>query len=336
MNKIDDFKVYSLPSLLAMILAMVLSALSFELYAKGQVREYWIAAEKVQWNYAPSGKNMIRPEKGLGVWGKTTSYTKYRYVQYTDASYSVSVKQPEWMGILGPQLRAEVGDTFKIHFKNNADKPLSMHPHGMHYTEDNDGADMRGLGGVIQPQQSYTYTWTVDKEAGPGPMDPSSIVWLYHSHVNPVEEIYDGLIGTIVITRKGMARSKEDPRPKDIERSFTALFMVFDEENGEEGGLMHAINGYIFGNLQGLEAFSGERVRWHLVGMGTEVDLHTAHWHGETVLNAGRRTDVINLLPSTMVSVTMNARNIGNWLFHCHVTDHVTAGMKTRWKVKSP
>lgn len=326
---------HSMHALLPVMLTVFLSTASCNLSAKGQIREYWIAAEKVQWDYAPSGKNLIHPKKGLGEWGNVTRYSKYRYIQYTDASYSIPVQQPEWMGILGPQLRAEVGDTFKIHFKNNADKPLSMHPHGMQYTEDNDGADMRGLGGIIQPNDSYTYTWEVDKEAGPGPRDPSSIVWVYHSHVDPVEEIYDGLIGTLVITRKGMARSKDDPRPKDVDTSFTALFMVFDEEKGAEGGLMHSINGYIFGNLKGLEAFKGDKVRWHLVGMGTEVDIHTAHWHGETVLNAGRRTDVINLLPSTMVSVTMNANNIGNWLFHCHVTDHVSAGMKTRWKIKS-
>jgi FtsP/CotA-like multicopper oxidase with cupredoxin domain len=300
----------------------------------GQIREYWIAAKKVEWNYLPTGKNLVMPEMGLGVWGKKTTYTKYRYLQYTDASYSKEVPQPEWMGILGPQLQAEVGDTFKVHFKNMADKPLSMHPHGVRYDEDNDGADHRGAGGMIAPGKSYTYTWVVDNDAGPGPSDPSSIAWVYHSHVDSVTEIYDGLIGSIVITRKGMARSAKDPAPKDVDRSFTTLFMIFNEQNGEEAGMMHAINGYIFGNLQGLDVYEGEKVRWHLIGMGNEVDLHTAHWHGKTVLAGGRRTDVIELLPSTMISVTMQADNPGSWLFHCHVSDHMTAGMKTRWQIK--
>ena len=47
-------------------------------------REYWIAAEKVEWNYAPSGQNLIRPAMGLDVWGKALVYEKYRYIQYTD------------------------------------------------------------------------------------------------------------------------------------------------------------------------------------------------------------------------------------------------------------
>ena len=66
---------------------------------------------------------------------------------------------------------------------------------------------------------------------------------------------------------------------------------------------MHSVNGYVFGNLP-LDAMTmkkGERVRWYLMGMGTEVDLHTPHWHGNTVTVIGMRTDVVSLLPATMV-----------------------------------
>ena len=55
----------------------------------------------------------------------------------------------------------------------------------------------------------------------------------YHSHVDSVTEIYDGLIGTIIVTKKGMQRSSTDPRPKDIDTAFTTMFMIFDE-NGRE------------------------------------------------------------------------------------------------------
>jgi hypothetical protein len=30
-------------------------------------REDWIAAEKLLWNYAPSGRNLIHPDSGLDV-----------------------------------------------------------------------------------------------------------------------------------------------------------------------------------------------------------------------------------------------------------------------------
>ncbi len=334
-------------------------ALSTSLLLSSQVsatvREYWVAAEKVEWNYAPTGKNLFKPKKTMGVWGQQLVYIKYRYIAYTDNTFTTKVKQPEWMGILGPQLRAVEGDTFKIHFYNKADKPLSMHPHGMRYNEQNEGADMKGASAYVKPGEKFTYTWTIDHDASPGPADPSSIVWVYHSHVDSVTEIYDGLIGSIIVTKKGMERSAQDPRPRDIDVAFTNLFMIFDEngrdavkkikgkqprhevgeyeEDIEEGNLKHAINGYIFANLKGLIAKYGDRVRWHLIGMGTEVDLHTAHWHGKTVLDHGRRTDVVELLPTSMNSVDMIADNPGTWLYHCHVTDHITAGMITRWTV---
>ncbi len=315
-----------------------LSVLTFLLVSSSpiqaeNIREYWIAAEKTDWNYAPTGKNLIDQESDLDVWGKTLTYPKYRYIGYTDGSFAKPIPQPEWMGILGPTIRAVVGDTIKIHFLNKTDRPLSMHPHGVLYDADNEGAD-GGKGGNVPPGGRYTYTWIVDQDAGPGPADPSSIVWLYHSHVMAEEEINLGLIGSIIVTAQNQARSGKDPAPADIDQEFIALYMIFNEENDEESGLKHAINGRIFGNLAGFETKLGQRIRWHLVALGNEVDNHTVHWHGQTVLDHGRRTDVIELMPASMTSVDMVPRSRGDWLFHCHVSDHMMAGMATRWQVK--
>jgi hephaestin len=67
--------------------------------------------------------------------------------------------------------------------------------------------------------------------------------------------------------------------------------------------------------------------------MGSEVDLHTPHWHGNTVVISGMRTDVTSLLPAQMVTVDMRPDAPGIWLFHCHVGDHILAGMVTRYRV---
>ena len=304
---------------------------SFQVQAS--VREYWIAAEKVSWNYAPSARNQIDPDAGLGVWGESLKYTKYRYIGYTDNSYAVPLSQDKWMGILGPQIRGVVGDTIVVHFLNRTDRKLSMHPHGVLYSKDNEGADSNSKGANVLPGESYEYTWIVDEDAGPGPNDPSTIVWLYHSHVMGEEEINLGLVGAIIITRKGMEISYSNPSPRDVDHEFISLFMIFNEENDEESGLKHAINGRIFGNLNGYETKIGERVRWHVAALGNEQDNHTVHWHGQTVLNQGHRTDVIEVLPASMVSVDMTPRSPGSWLLHCHVNDHMLAGMSTRWHV---
>ena len=109
--------------------------------------------------------------------------------------------------------------------------------------------------------------------------------------------------------------------------------MIFNEENGEESGMKHTINGRIFGNLKGYDTSIGKRVRWYVMALGNETDNPTVHWHAQTVLDHGRRTDVVEVLPASMTSVDMIPRSPGNWLLHCHVDDHMMAGMSTRWNV---
>ena len=72
----------------------------------------------------------------------------------------------------------------------------------------------------------------------------------------------------------------------------------------------------------------GERVRWYLFGLGSETDLHTPHWHGLRVVEEGvRRTDTVELLPASMKVADMVPDNPGDWLFHCHVSEHMANGM---------
>ena len=102
------------------------------------------------------------------------------------------------------------------------------------------------------------------------------------------------------------------------------------QEIFEVGGRA-TINGRLFGNLAGLEMNEGERVRWYLFGLGSERDFHTAHWHGQRVIEDGRRrTDVVELLPASMKVADAVADNPGSWLFHCHVADHMREGMFAR------
>jgi FtsP/CotA-like multicopper oxidase with cupredoxin domain len=103
-------------------------------------------------------------------------------------------------------------------FKNNLDRPASVHAHGVFYAKNGEGAPYQdGTGGAdkaddaVAPGTTHTYTWQVPERAGPGPMDPSSILWMYHSHVDEVRDIYSGLQGPIVVTRRGMTRPDGTP-----------------------------------------------------------------------------------------------------------------------------
>jgi len=298
-------------------------------------RHYYIAAEDVTWDYAPSGINLLTALPIRQPWLKL-QWPKTRFIEYTDDSFTKKKPQPDWLGLLGPAIRAEVGDEIVVEFMNRSRFAHSMHPHGLRYSKDNEGAMYLplGKGDRVAPGRRYTYHWLANAASGPGTGQPSSIVWWYHSHVDPNIEINAGLLGPIIVTAKGKA--KPDGSPKDVDREFVASFMIFDEMGGKPAGQFYAINGYVFGNLPGLYAKQGERVRWYLLGMGNEIDVHTPHWHGETVTDEGRHTDVTELLPGSMKTVDMLADNPGAWMFHCHVEDHMEAGMVAVYTIYPP
>ena len=294
-------------------------------------------------------------------------YMKSLYREYTDDSFKNLVPRPaKWrhLGMLGPVLHATVGDTIKVVFKNNTPYPASMHPHGVFYDKSSEGAPYDdGTSGkdtaddAVKTGARHTYVWQVPKRAGPGPSDGSSVMWMYHGHTDEVADTYSGLMGVIIVTSRGMARA--DGSPKDVDREFVANFMVENENESHwidtnieryaadpstvdkddddfiESNLMHSINGYVFGNVPRFTMKKGQRVRWYVMGMGTEVDLHTPHWHGNTVSVMGMRTDTISLLPASMVIADMEPDDVGKWQFHCHVADHITAGMLALYTVRS-
>jgi FtsP/CotA-like multicopper oxidase with cupredoxin domain len=316
--------------------------------ATAQTRHYYIAAEDGSWDFAPSGKNLVHCEGAApcdipSPWTDSHNFPVTRFIQY-EPDFKTPVAQPVWLGILGPIIRAEVGDTVKVHFCNRAAGSYGMHPHGFRYTKDNEGAHVfgantgspPGAGAEVMPGQCFEYTWVADSGSGPAAGELSSKVWWYHSHIDEPEETNKGLLGPIIVTRKGAARP--DGSPKEVDKEFVTAFFIFDKLDGEEPGLMHSINGYIFGNLKGLVADKGDKVRWHVIGMGNEVDLHTPHWHGKT-LKIGRgsvaqHTDLVQLLPGSMITADMKADNPGEWLYHCHVADHIDAGMFTTYQIK--
>ena len=333
----------------------------------GTTRTYYVSSDEVRWDYAPARRNLIsgtpftadqqvfvqRAKDRIG-----STYLKCLYRAFTDDAFRTRVQQPAYLGDLGPVLHAEVGDTIKVVFRNTCRFPTSMHPHGVKYDKDSEGAvydDGTGTshpGDAVATGRTVTYTWEAVDRSGPGPMDGDSAVWMYHSHTDEIGDVYAGLSGFLVVTAKGKARP--DGSPKSVDREVFSLFEVDDEnqsplleanlrgiaadpedEDFAESNLMHSINGYVYGNGPVAQLKKGERVRWYLMGMGTEVDLHTPHWHGNTVVANGMRTDVVSLLPASMLSADMTPDAVGTWLFHCHVGDHIAAGMQARYEVSN-
>jgi Multicopper oxidase len=269
----------------------------------GTVRDYFVSADEVLWDYAPTGRNEITgapfdetaaPYVLPGAGRIGARYLKCLYRGYTDAGFgSLQERSPQeaHLGFLGPVLTAEVGDTIRVVFRNTCPFPASVHPHGVFYAKADEGAPYAD-GSPRDVDREVFLDFTVDDE-----------------NQSP-------------LLAANQARAGVPVTPP--------------AEEGEEiaeSNLKHSINGYLYGGMPVIDVRVGQHVRWYAMSMGTEVDLHTPHWHGNDVLVAGMRMDVVSLLPAQMVTADMVPDDPGTWLVHCHVADHIRAGMSARYRV---
>uniref|UniRef100_A0ABI7X3V3 ferroxidase n=1 Tax=Felis catus TaxID=9685 RepID=A0ABI7X3V3_FELCA len=295
-----------------------------------------------------------------------SSYKKTIYKEYRDSSYVDEIAQPTWLGFLGPVLQAEVGDVILIHLKNFATRPYTIHPHGVFYEKDSEGSLYPdGSSGQLKaddfvpPGGSHIYNWTIPEGHAPTDADPACLTWIYHSHVDAPRDIATGLIGPLITCKRGTLDGHSPPQRKDVDSYFFLLFSVVDEnlswhidenivtycsdpasvdkedEAFQESNRMHAINGFVFGNLPDLSMCAQKRVAWHLFGMGNEVDVHTAFFHGQILTIRGHRTDVAHIFPATFVTAEMVPQEPGTWLISCQVNSHLRDGMQALYQVKS-
>lgn len=359
---------------------------------KGRVREYFVQAELRNWSYLDgdvSGRGYVAGDVAQGgacgsmdlaAFNETHhgawTWSKVRFVRYTDKFFTTlwqhtadEAARWEHLALLGPVLRAEVGDTIRVTFRNAAPVPFSLHPHGVVYPKGSEGAPyVDGSAGVrdggddrVAPGETWPYTWFVPDSAGPGPGDPSSIPWLYHGHVHEAGDENTGLVGVILVTGKGRARvpgsaNEADLRPKDVDRELVVMAKAFDEalaseEVHEEGYLSHmsspppgAPDGFsIFFTLNGLvacrlsiNATQGERVRLYGVSLGNEVDLHHIAITGHSLNFRGERVSGLSLLPGTMFAADTVLGAAGDWLITSSVIHHAERGMVARLAVRPP
>ncbi|KAM9316482.1 ceruloplasmin-like [Gastrophryne carolinensis] len=355
--------------LLAIYLLFVLRAGTS---SAGKLRTYWFGIQEINWDYAPSGKNIIsgKPinedahariylQQDFNRIGKI--YKKAVYYEYTNDLYTEKVNKPEWMGFLGPLIKAEIGDTIIIHLKNFASRPYSLHPHGVRYNKAHEGAyypdNTSGelkADDYVKPGESHTYEWEVVEDQGPTASDDDCIIRIYHSHIDSPKDISAGLMGPMMICKKG-ALDKYKQQKKE---EFFLMFFTIDENASwyidkniaafcsnpasvdkedadfQKSNFKHSINGYMFGNLPGLSVCENTNVIWYLFAMGNEVDLHSVYFHGQVLTFQHRRVDTLSLLPASMVQASMLSQNPGKWLLTSQVNIHFEEGMQAIYEVR--
>ncbi|XP_034430853.1 coagulation factor V [Hippoglossus hippoglossus] len=325
-------------------------------YSGPNVRTYFISAEEVKWDY--SGYGQRRQDK-VQLNTRKTTFAKVVFRSYTDSSFStpdVRGEMDEHLGILGPVIKAEVGQSIMVVFRNNGNRPYSIHPNGVSYTKQTEGLSYEDgskywykYDNEVQPNTTFTYLWKLPNEVGPKPSDSDCLTWAYYSGVNPERDIHSGLIGPLLVCREGTLSGNLP----DI-REFVLLFMTFDESQSwlyEKNHEMmqrksrrrnfdphfkdklkfQSINGIIY-NLKGLRMNTHQLVHWHLINMGSPKDFQSVHFHGQTFLHRGtgsHRQAVYPLLPGSFATLEMLPAKPGLWQLETEVGTNQQQGMQT-------
>jgi FtsP/CotA-like multicopper oxidase with cupredoxin domain len=289
----------------------------------GKLREYWVQADSFFHNVMPSGVD--------GMTGNTfsASQTSLWAIGYRAFTPGWGAPLPgnddigPNTGIPGPTFRAEVGDTVRVHFRNNNTyykTPHSISPHGFAFDVNNDGGWSWMLrdrpGTAVEFGQTYTYQW--------GTKPRSVGTWPYHDHskhfdpgrgtvvVEAGAEL--GLIGAVAITDQNTPKA-------DVE--FVTVWHSFYQ--GDIPGISQdfdCFNGLAYlGNTPTYKSKVGQRVRWRVVSLGN--DFHTFHIHGHAWQWAGYFTDSVVIGPGACLTLDYIEDNPGIWYYHCHVPMHV-------------
>jgi len=275
----------------------------------GREREYWVQARSVPWDIAPTGRDDWH-NRALA---KPTRFRAFTY-QLMAAGFDRPIGP---RSIPGPTLVAEVGDTLVVHFRNAESKlnqAVTMHPHGVRYNPDYDGAYLgkqTRVGGFVGPGEEFTYVW----EATPDAVG----VWPYHDHgPNHTLNTFRGLFGAIVIRPKG-AKAPDSEHVlflHSLTPPVTGLRRAFQAINGRTAA----------GNTPTMTARVGQDVAIHVIGMNN--DFHDFHIHGHRWRDsAGAFVDCPTVGPNETITARFTEDNPGRWLYHCHVFSHQDAGM---------
>ncbi|XP_056665858.1 coagulation factor VIII isoform X2 [Monodelphis domestica] len=334
----------------------------FDIYEDGEsqgprsfqkrTRHYFIAAQEKIWDYG-----LNQSPHFLGGRVQNTSAWEYKKVvfqEFADGSFTeplVHGELTEHLGLLGPYIRAEVEDYIVVTFKNQASRPYSFYSSLISY-EEHQGPESALRKKEVRPKETATYSWKVEPHMAPTDKEFDCKAWAYFSDVDMEKDLHSGLIGPILICHPNKLNPSYG-RQLTVQE-FTLFFTIFDEtkswyfdENMERNckppckvqvddpgfqrnNRFHAINGYMKDTLPGLVMAQHQRVRWYLLSMGSNENIHSIHFSGQVFTVRTRKEykmAVYNLYPGVFETVEMQPSQVGLWRVECMIGKHQQAGM---------
>ncbi|CAD7674593.1 unnamed protein product [Nyctereutes procyonoides] len=296
-----------------------------------RLRQFYVAAQGISWNYRPEPPDP----------SSNTSFKKIVYREY-EPYFQKEKPRSKISGLLGPTLYAEVGDIIKVHFKNKADKPISIHPQGIKYSKFSEGASysdhtfpMEKMDDAIAPGQEYTYEWHISEDSGPTHNDPPCLTHIYYSYDNLIQDFNSGLIGPLLICKKGTLT--ENGIQKMFDKQHVLMFAVFDESKSwsQSSSLMYTVNGYVNGTMPDITVCAHDHISWHLIGMSSGPELFSIHFNGQVLEQNHHKISAITLVSATSTTANMTMSPQGKWIISSLITRHFQAGMQAYIDIKN-
>nr|XP_044619172.1 coagulation factor VIII [Equus asinus] len=325
-----------------------------------RTRHYFIAAVERLWDYGMSRSPHALRNRAQS--GDVPQFKKVVFQEFTDGSFTQPLYRGELnehLGLLGPYIRAEVEDNIMVTFKNQASRPYSFYSSLISYEDDQrQGAEPRKK--FVKPNETEVYFWKVQHHMAPTKDEFDCKAWAYFSDVDLDKDVHSGLVGPLLICH---ANTLNPAHGRQVTvQEFALFFTIFDEtkswyftENMErncrapcniqtedptfkENYRFHAINGYVMDTLPGLVMAQDQKIRWYLLSMGSNENIHSIHFSGH-VFTVRKKEEykmaVYNLYPGVFETVEMLPSKAGIWRIECLIGEHLQAGMSTLFLVYS-
>uniref|UniRef100_A0A6I8PF49 Coagulation factor VIII n=1 Tax=Ornithorhynchus anatinus TaxID=9258 RepID=A0A6I8PF49_ORNAN len=353
----DDYQIETIPE-------------DFDIYGENEeqgprgfnqiTRHYFLAAVEVLWNYGKQKSPHFLNDgyQDAGSW----QYKKVIFQEFADSSFTQPLHRgelEEHLGILGPYIRAEVNDNIMVTFMNRASRPYSFYSSLISYEGDG-GQEAKPKRKEVKPNEIRHYFWKVHHQMAPTENEFDCKAWAYFSDVDLEKDLHSGLIGPMLICHTNKLSSSYG-RQLTVQE-FTLFFTIFDETKSwyisdnikrncrppcavqmedpvfKMNHRFHAINGYVMDTLPGLVMAQHQRIRWYLLTMGSNENIHSIQFHGQVFTvrsNKEYKMGVYNLYPGIFETVEMEPSKVGIWRVECMIGEHQKAGMTALFLVYS-
>ncbi len=215
---------------------------------------------------------------------------------------------------------------------NHLPEPTTIHFHGLHHPNDQDGVAGVTQLDLIDPGETYVYTI---KPGHPG-------TFAYHSHFHTAVQDMMGVVGALIVLPK--------QQPLSVRADLDVMFTMQTWWWAEEGGLVHPFGnpdkgGFAWFTINGktgeasekaIEAKDGDLVRIRIYNGG--MGVHAMHLHGQDEFLVGKNGHAVPVVRQTTQSISPGdffmmefVARPGNWIFHCHFPHHTANRMVSGW-----